>query len=41
MIFGIGGVGLNIAQAAKMVSANPIIGVDLSKIKLKLEKNLV
>ena len=38
VIFGIGGVGLNIAQAAKMVSANPIIGVDLSKNKIKIGK---
>jgi len=34
LIFGIGGVGLNIAQAAQMVSANPIIGVDLVDAKL-------
>ena len=38
LIFGIGGVGLNIAQAAKMVSANPIIGVDINKKKLKYGK---
>ena len=36
VIFGIGGVGLNIAQAASMVSANPIIGVDLFEHKLKM-----
>ena len=35
VIFGIGGVGLNIAQAASMVSANPIVGVDLLDHKLK------
>jgi len=29
VIFGIGGVGLNIVQAEAMVSANPIVGVDL------------
>ena len=29
LIFGLGGVGLNIAQAASMVSANPVIGIDL------------
>jgi S-(hydroxymethyl)glutathione dehydrogenase/alcohol dehydrogenase len=34
VIFGIGGVGLNIAQAAQMVSANPIIGIDLVDEKL-------
>ncbi len=38
LIFGIGGVGLNIAQAAKMVSANPIIGVDINKKKLSMGK---
>ena len=36
VIFGIGGVGLNIAQAAKMVSANPIIGIDTNNSKIKL-----
>lgn len=29
LVFGIGGVGINIIQAASMVSANPIVGVDL------------
>ena len=38
VIFGIGGVGLNIAQAANMVSAHPIIGVDLLENKLKMGK---
>ena len=38
VIFGIGGVGLNIAQAASMVSAYPIIGVDLHEHKLVLGK---
>lgn len=38
LIFGVGGVGLNIIQAANMVSANPIIGVDLHKNKLKMGK---
>ena len=38
VIFGIGGVGLNIAQAASMVSANPIIGVDLLEHKLEMGK---
>ena len=36
VIFGIGGVGLNIAQAASMVSAHPIIGVDLLEHKLEM-----
>ena len=34
VIIGIGGVGLNIAQAAAMVSANPIVGIDLFQHKL-------
>ena len=36
VIFGIGGVGLNIAQAAAMVSAHPIVGVDLLEHKLEM-----
>ena len=35
VIFGMGGVGLNIAQGAKMVSAYPIVGVDLYDKKLE------
>jgi S-(hydroxymethyl)glutathione dehydrogenase/alcohol dehydrogenase len=38
VIFGIGGVGLNIAQASSMVSAYPIIGVDLLEHKLEMGK---
>ena len=38
VIFGVGGVGLNIAQAANMVSANPIIGVDVLQGKLTVGK---
>ena len=38
VIFGIGGVGLNIAQAASMVSTHPIIGVDLLQHKLDIGK---
>ena len=38
VIFGIGGVGLNIAQAASMVSAHPIVGVDILKHKLQVGK---
>jgi|TARA_Y100000310_G_scaffold305783_1_gene346313 Zn-dependent alcohol dehydrogenase len=38
VIFGIGGVGLNIAQAASMVSANPIVGIDLLENKLEMGK---
>ena len=38
VIFGIGGVGLNIAQAANMVSAYPIVGIDLHQQKLDMGK---
>jgi Zn-dependent alcohol dehydrogenase len=38
VVFGIGGVGINIIQAASMVSANPIVGVDLIKHKLEVGK---
>jgi len=38
VIFGICGVGLNIVQAANMVSAYPIIGVDLHAHKLEMGK---
>ena len=36
VIFGCGGVGLNIAQAADMVSANPIVGVDIVDKKFEM-----
>src|SRR3989304_1683353 len=36
VIFGCGGVGLNIAQAADMVSANPIVGVDIVDKKIEM-----
>jgi len=39
VIFGIGGVGLNIAQAARMVSANPVVGVDLFDNKLSMARD--
>lgn len=38
VIFGVGGVGLNIAQAAEMVSAYPIVGIDLLDNKLDMAK---
>ena len=38
LIFGIGGMGLNIAYASSLVSAFPIIGVDLHQEKLNLGK---
>lgn len=40
VVFGVGGVGLNIIQSAEMVSANPIIGVDLFDTKLDMAKKL-
>lgn len=36
VIFGVGGVGLNIAQAAAMVSAFPIVGVDVLDAKVEM-----
>jgi S-(hydroxymethyl)glutathione dehydrogenase/alcohol dehydrogenase len=38
LIFGIGGMGLNIAYAASLVSAYPIIGVDVHRDKIKIGK---
>lgn len=38
IIFGVGGVGLNLVQAAEMVSAHPIIGIDLYDLKLEAAK---
>ena len=38
LIFGVGGLGLNIAYAASLVSAFPIIGVDLHKNKIEMGK---
>ncbi|MBU1932061.1 zinc-binding dehydrogenase [Patescibacteria group bacterium] len=38
VVFGVGGVGLNIVQAADMVSAYPIIGIDIIDLKLDMAK---
>ncbi len=38
LVFGAGGIGLNIIQAAKLVSAWPIIAVDIHDNRLKLAK---
>jgi len=38
LIFGVGGLGLNITQAASMVSAYPIVGVDLYDHKIDMGK---
>jgi S-(hydroxymethyl)glutathione dehydrogenase/alcohol dehydrogenase len=40
IVFGAGGVGLNIVQAAAMVSAYPLIAVDLYDEKLQLARSL-
>ena len=38
LIFGVGGLGLNIAYASSMVSAYPIVGIDLHEHKIELGK---
>ena len=38
VVFGVGGVGLNIAQASAMVSAHPIIGIDINDSKLDMAR---
>ena len=38
LVIGVGGVGLNIVQASSLVSASPIIGIDINNFKLKLAK---
>lgn len=38
VVFGVGGVGLNIAQAAAMVSAYPVIGIDIVDAKMELAR---
>ena len=38
LIFGVGGVGLNIVQASSMVSAYPIVGIDLYQNKIDMGK---
>jgi S-(hydroxymethyl)glutathione dehydrogenase/alcohol dehydrogenase len=40
VVYGAGGIGLNIVQAAHMVSANPIIAVDLHDAKLELARKM-
>lgn len=40
VVFGAGGIGLNIVQAASLVSAYPIIAIDLYDNKLKLAKEM-
>jgi Zn-dependent alcohol dehydrogenase len=38
IIFGLGGLGLSIAKISELVSANPIIGVDVNTKKIKIAK---
>jgi S-(hydroxymethyl)glutathione dehydrogenase/alcohol dehydrogenase len=38
VIFGLGGIGLNVIQGANMVGANKIIGVDINEEKIELAK---
>lgn len=40
VVFGVGGVGLNIVQGASMVSAYPIIAIDIYDNKLEIAKKL-
>tara|TARA_A100001015_G_C15019442_1_gene727246 strand:+ start:786 stop:1808 length:1023 start_codon:yes stop_codon:yes gene_type:complete len=40
LIFGLGGMGLNIAYACSLVSAYPIIGIDIHSKKVKIAKSL-
>ncbi len=39
VIFGVGGVGLNVVQFAELAGANPIVAVDLVDAKLDMAKN--
>lgn len=38
VVFGLGGIGLNVIQGAKMVGANKIVGIDLNEGKVPLAK---
>jgi S-(hydroxymethyl)glutathione dehydrogenase/alcohol dehydrogenase len=38
VVFGLGGIGLNVVQAARMVGADKIIGVDLNPAKVEMAK---
>jgi S-(hydroxymethyl)glutathione dehydrogenase/alcohol dehydrogenase len=38
VVFGLGGIGLNVIQGAKMVGASKIIGVDINPAKIELAK---
>ena len=38
VVFGLGGIGLNVVQGAKMIGANKIIGIDINPSKVALAK---
>ena len=38
VVFGLGGIGLNVIQGARMVGANKIIGIDINERKVELAK---
>ena len=38
VVFGLGGIGLNVIQGAKMIGANKIIGIDINESKIELAK---
>ena len=38
VVFGLGGIGLNVIQGARMVGANKIIGIDINESKLSIAK---
>ncbi|MCR8924158.1 S-(hydroxymethyl)glutathione dehydrogenase/class III alcohol dehydrogenase [Dasania sp. GY-MA-18] len=38
VVFGLGGIGLNVIQGAKMVGANKIIGIDINPSKVEIAK---
>ena len=40
VVYGLGGVGLNIVQAASMVSAYPIVGIDIKENKIEMAKKM-
>jgi S-(hydroxymethyl)glutathione dehydrogenase/alcohol dehydrogenase len=40
LVFGVGGVGLSVVQAAALAGAKPIVGLDLHKPKLELARKL-
>jgi S-(hydroxymethyl)glutathione dehydrogenase / alcohol dehydrogenase len=40
VVFGLGGIGLNVIQGAKMVGANQIVGVDINPNRIELARQL-